>query len=173
MNTGIRERAKKLRTEARERGEFHYFTGKECKNGHIAKRKVANGECVECGRIWGRAMWERRREELNAKQRQKNIKYAERRKAYRERFKERDRAANNARNMKRYADTVNRTPKWADLEEIKEFYANCPKGYHVDHIVPLRAKLASGLHTVDNLQYLTAEDNWKKNNNFEPYIETK
>lgn len=40
-----------LRHEARLRGDEHYFTGKPCKNGHVAKRMVSNGCCMECARI--------------------------------------------------------------------------------------------------------------------------
>jgi hypothetical protein len=67
----------------------------------------------------------------------------------------------------READKDLRTPKWADLNKIKEVYLNCPAGYHVDHIVPLRGKLVSGLHVENNLQYLLAMDNIIKNNKFE------
>ncbi len=59
-----------------------------------------------------------------------------------------------------------RVPAWADLCKIKEIYENCPDGYHVDHIIPLRGKLVSGLHVPENLQYLTVEDNLKKANHY-------
>lgn len=58
----------------------------------------------------------------------------------------------------------NRTPPWADIKTIKEFYKNCPKGYQVDHIIPLNGKLISGLHTIENLQYLTVNENYEKGN---------
>lgn len=60
-----------------------------------------------------------------------------------------------------------RTPKWANLEKIKEFYINCPNGYEVDHVIPLRGKLVSGLHIESNLQYLTKFQNSSKNNSYE------
>ena len=34
--------------EAFDKGLTRYFTGKECKKGHIAQRMISNGSCVEC-----------------------------------------------------------------------------------------------------------------------------
>ena len=59
-----------------------------------------------------------------------------------------------------------RLPKWADLKAIREFYMKKPKGYEVDHIIPLSGKLVSGLHVLENLQYLTIAENRSKNNKF-------
>lgn len=62
---------------------------------------------------------------------------------------------------------LQRLPGWADKEAIKEFYLACPEGYHVDHIIPLKGKTVSGLHIVENLQYLLAKENISKGNKFE------
>lgn len=58
------------------------------------------------------------------------------------------------------------TPKWADRNAIREFYVNKPEGHHVDHIIPLRGKLVSGLHVETNLQYLPALENLRKHNTY-------
>ena len=70
----------------------------------------------------------------------------------------------NANLAKYRADKIQQTPPWADLKAIRLFYKNCPKGYHVDHIEPLRGVGVRGLHILINLQYLTAEENMKKGN---------
>jgi len=80
----------------------------------------------------------------------------------------------NALTAKRRAAKIQRTPSWACLDNIKEFYT-CAKEleeltgieFHVDHIVPLLGKFVSGLHVALNLQILTAHDNICKNNSFE------
>lgn len=68
------------------------------------------------------------------------------------------------KNAKYRAAHINACPAWANLEEIKQFYYNCPVGYHVDHIIPLQGKYVCGLHILNNLQYLTASENCSKSN---------
>lgn len=53
------------------------------------------------------------------------------------------------------------------IQETKEIYANCPKNFHVDHIIPINNEFVSGLHVPWNLQYLTFEENLSKRNKFD------
>lgn len=57
-------------------------------------------------------------------------------------------------------------PKWADRKAIQAFYAACPPGCEVDHIVPLKGRYVCGLHVLNNLQYLTAAENLAKGNRY-------
>ena len=65
---------------------------------------------------------------------------------------------------KRRAMKFKATPNWANLDKIKEIYLNCPKGFHVDHIIPLQSKKVCGLHVHNNLRIITARQNQLKSN---------
>ncbi|NBT60091.1 hypothetical protein EBT16_15070, partial [bacterium] len=62
-------------------------------------------------------------------------------------------------------------PLWADQEKINWFYLEATRltaetgiEYHVDHIFPLKNRYLCGLHVHENLQLLTATENFSKNN---------
>lgn len=59
------------------------------------------------------------------------------------------------------------TPSWLTIDDkmaIRDMYRNCPDGYHVDHIMPLKGQHLSGLHVPWNLQWLPAQENLSKGN---------
>jgi len=71
------------------------------------------------------------------------------------------------------AAKMQRVPPWADLEKIRDVYrlaqrVQRQKGVKVDvdHIIPLRGKLVSGLHVHENLQLLTRSANRRKQKKF-------
>ena len=88
----------------------------------------------------------------------------EKMKAYHRQYTKNNKGLNNSYSSKKRANKIKATPSWANLEKIKEIYKNCPEGYHVDHIYPLRSKYVCGLHVENNLQYLTATENLQKSN---------
>ena len=72
----------------------------------------------------------------------------------------------NARNALRQANKIQATPLWSNIEKIKQFYLNCPKGHVIDHIIPLNGVGVCGLHIPYNLQYLTPKENSSKGNRY-------
>lgn len=90
------------------------------------------------------------------------------------RAKPESKAKNLAAVRKRQMAKLQRTPPWADMAAVAEFYVEAKRleeltgiQFHVDHIVPLQGELVSGLHVPANLQLLTAHENLSKSNSFE------
>lgn len=71
----------------------------------------------------------------------------------------------------RHACKLRAVPPWADTSSIQLVYVKAREwseilgiALHVDHIVPLKSEYVCGLHTVENMQLLSAVDNASKGN---------
>ena len=79
-----------------------------------------------------------------------------------------------AKRNKQHADKLKRTPIWLTnddrwmMEQAYELAALRTKMFgviwHVDHVLPLRGKMVSGLHTPYNLQVILGSENSRKGN---------
>ena len=159
----------KSRKEAREAGSKAYFTGLFCKQGHVAKRWVATGNCAECQ--------QKRTVNWSAKNQQKVKEYLntpemrEKRRAYGRKHYHDNKTFYLEKWNKRRSDKLQATTKWGQ-ERISDFYKKAKEleamnpgvKYHVDHIVPLVGKNVCGLHNKFNLQILTETENKRKGN---------
>ena len=92
------------------------------------------------------------------------LKNKEYQRLYKKKYRSENKDKINASTSARRKRVQQNTPPWAQRKEIVDFYLHCPAGYTVDHIIPLRAKNVSGLHVIDNLQYLTPVENYSKGN---------
>ena len=168
MSAHINSRSPAL-ISALEQGLNVYFTGKTCKNGHLSTRYVNSRRCLECCNMWaldsykkndGAQKMRKWRSCLPAdKKNEIDQKAVGRSKEWRSM----NPGHRNALSTLYKKVVKQRTPAWANIAMIKEIYKNCPIGYHVDHIFPLRGDTMSGLHVAENLQYLPAKENLKKN----------
>lgn len=170
---------KTKRKEALAAGDKRYFTGKACKRGHVDRRYAISGTCFSCNRLcrnaWRKANPEKASAEVIAWRKTNFEKEKVTAAAWQKANAAKCRASSAAwdkanpgkacaKTMKRHAAKLQRTPSWADLEAIEAFYVARPEGFHVDHKIPLRGEFISGLHVLNNLQYLLATENIAKGN---------
>lgn len=167
-----------------------YVTGKRCKYGHASPRFVHNRECRECARL--RNTKRKRPHESadrltqwrldNAEKERENsrVRAACRRtidpQASRDKVNQHRRenpAIYKRHAIARYTRQKRQTPDWADHSKIREIYLEARRlteetdePHHVDHIIPLKGKLITGLHVHNNLQILTSIKNLRKGNHF-------
>ena len=163
--------------DAKTLGLKTYSTGKPCKNGHVSERYVSNKGCCEC--VKNAAVLRTKADPMKAKSLVKDweLRHPEKVKQYRKKWLTRNPHVTRARAAKREAYKRAHTPKWLSVDDkwvIAEAYllaqlrrAATGIDWHVDHVVPLRGKMVSGLHVPWNLQVIPAQDNWHKNNLFQ------
>lgn len=166
-------------------GKTYYIANKERMNAEAAARYRADPESYKArARKWERDNVERK-SELRAQYRAGN----------REKIKDISRADWRKHNAKRKAAKVayrakfpelgahhcrlrqtrkqKATPAWADLTAIKAKYKEAARlrketgsEWHVDHEIPLKHPLVSGLHVHANLRVIPGPDNQSKGNGF-------
>lgn len=182
-------------TEAKRLGLSMYFTGVPCKNGHVTSRYASSAECFFCRKDKNQSVavkekqtaWalknNEQRSAIGKERYERNKVWQQLRTqakwvANKEKVTETNNrwSANNPEKMRLIIRNRNKLrnlivrqqrPKWANIQKIRHIYDNCPDGYHVDHVIPLRGKTVCGLHIETNLQYMPALENIKKSNKFE------
>lgn len=102
----------------------------------------------------------------------------EKRKKIIKEWDQRNSAKVTAKTRRYQTNKIKRTPAWLTEEDFKymEMVYQLAKGmeiatgieHHVDHIYPLRGRKVSGLHVPLNLQILSASENCRKSNIWEP-----
>lgn len=162
------------RQEALAIGYVRYYTGKPCKHGHDSERYTKSRTCIECNRLkWQRRPKEKRQEywqnyyteevknrKVENARRQRELNPYKRKKFRSER-------------KKRVRQATIRSK--ADQIRVQEMYLEAQKltletgiEHCVDHIIPIAHPDVCGLHTFANLQIMTATQNLKKAQQFDP-----
>ncbi len=165
------------RREAKANNERFYFTGKPCKQGHVASRYVATRICCDCQRQQDRQNYKKNAKHRNALS---EMYKADKKSALaraEKHWRTTNRGAVRAARARQGAARLLRTPSWANSHLIRDVYEDCETitnisrmyggpTYVVDHIIPLRGRDVSGLHVHNNLQLLTADENTAKSNHW-------
>jgi hypothetical protein len=175
------------RAAAKAKGE-RFFVGKPCARCSSEKRYAVNGDCVSCSasknKKWmvenkeGRKQYEKQYRFDNAK-RIKEWEQTEQGKVVRKRISQKSVAKGKSSwtAMMSRMRAWNRIAKWDDeltdfacreAHELARMRDRCTGvKWSVDHIVPLKGKRVSGLHTWNNLQVILLQNNRLKSAKFE------
>lgn len=118
-------------------------------------RLISNGHCILCQRE--RRKDRRQTESGKAAEQEQNA------------ARMRDYRAEGKYKSNRRIHIGRQQPAWADTAKIAEIYRKAKElGLTVDHEIPLRGELVSGLHVHNNLQLLPGHENMSKGNKYAP-----
>lgn len=165
------------RATAKKVGLKRYFTGVQCRRGHVTERLTAGAICARCNSELVADHYKRNKASIRARQNAyfKQNRDEVNRKAlewYRRSGRNKEINANHC--MIRRARCRVAKPSWysdfddfvmleaADLTRIRTAITGVQ--WHIDHMIPLRAKKACGLHCADNIQVIPAKMNHEKKN---------
>ena len=160
-----------------------------CKRGH-ARTKV--GSCRECELARLAATYAAKREDVLTRTRERQTAQrrasgipvrrkgldpetlAENRRRAARVWRERHPGEANAYARLRQTRRAQRMPPWADKEKIQEIYKLAKQTQRklgvrmaVDHIVPLKGEVVSGLHVHENLRIIPYIENARKSNSYQ------
>ena len=157
------------RAEARAAGLKTYFTGRPCKYGHIRDRRVSTADCIECSVIRSHWAHAKNKKLRNAQKRTWQENNRDKQHDYQRAYQQNNPDKMAAKSAKRRAANLERTVAWANQTSIVYVYRFARLlttltgiQYHVDHVIPLRGELVSGLHCEDNLRIIPGKENLKK-----------
>lgn len=182
------------RQTAKTKGLLHYFTGKPCLRGGVAARVTTSAQCLcdaciavvkASERKWRQenatekaacnARWHRKNADHVTEYKRRHLSENQARYAWsRKVWNAENRQSRLASAHLRRARKMNATPCWygelddftareaADLCRLRA--AATGFAWHVDHMVPLQAREACGLHCATNLQVIPAAVNIAKKN---------
>lgn len=158
-------------------GLTHYNTGKPCKHGHNADRRVKDRVCMACDRDNKKTFAKNNKNVLVERKKQFYEKNRESILLQKQEYRKVNKGKINALVAKRKTHIKQRVAKWLSKDDnwiMKEIYDLAAKRtkmhgfkWHVDHIIPLQGKFVSGLHIPENLQVIPWIDNVRKKNKFE------
>lgn len=154
-------------------GDRFYFDGIPCRvAGHISKRYAKNKGCLKC------VEESYKNEERMSRNAESTVRWSERNPGRHKEligeWKRNNRHKGRASRAKRRAIESDRIP--ADFGELDEFIIEEANHlaviraevfgfeWHVDHMIPLQSKTASGLHCGRNIQVIPASLNCAKSN---------